>query len=133
VDLIQINFYRQQDLISVDRKSWDYSRLAHLGPLDSIRARVRGLFRMQLEHLGYSISQSRPDLEGKTLEANLELRRVAQGVNLPVIRAVHDGKSVAEMPVCSGSLDMKTLEDALYRRNPDLTPVPLACTFGPVS
>jgi hypothetical protein len=119
------NFYRILDLIAADGKSLDLCKLSRLAPIASLKARPRAVLRMHLEHLAFEISKQRPDLEGKTLNVELNFEGMVGVPMIPVLAALHDRKRIATKRVLLQNLDTAPFDAMVRKRHPELKHVDL--------
>jgi hypothetical protein len=124
------HFYLFEDCVGPDGKTLDYKKIGALEPLDAIRARPEAVLKVHLQHLGFQISRELPDLEGKTLDVDLEFHGGDGEPKAPVLVALRDGRPVARRAVRLETLDMAPFFSALVRRKPHLAQARLAFTVS---
>jgi len=98
--------------------------------LGSIKARPPALFKRHLQHLAFFISRHYPELEGRSIAAELEFRKENGKPRMPVLVAGHEGRALAMLPSPLSSLDMEPFQRVITKRHPGLKGEDLIFTLG---
>lgn len=101
-----------------------------LEKLDSIKARPPALFKRHLQHLAFFISRHHPELEGRSIAAEIEFRKENGMPRMPVLVAGHEGRTLARLPSPLSSLDMEPFQRIITKRHPGLKGEDLIFTLG---
>ena len=114
---VSFHFYRRTDCLSEDGKTLDYSRLATLAPMASLKARTEIVLANHIEHFAFEISARHQDLEGLLLAAQLKFEG-ADKLQQPYLEVRHEGVLVESRKIPLATLDMNPFMEVIARKNP---------------